>query len=151
MGSQINSTNDQATCSNDSLEFKDSENFKCNSCDRIFGKACMLGCKSCGNNEPSTSLDNRLRKLYCKICIVANHLRKKHEVVDDRGYVPAVCDEHDNICQYFCETCQKIFCAECIESHMTHNFQSLSQKAVEIRKSVFDLLNESEGLSKPTM
>ena len=150
MGSQINSSNDQATCYYDSFKFKELEKFKCNSCDRMFAKTCMFGCKSCSSSEPSSSPDSQLRKLCCKICTVVLHIRKKHEVVDDRGYAPAVCVEHDNIYHFFCETCQKILCTECIESHITRSFQPLSQKAVEVRKNVFDLLIENEELSKPT-
>ena len=136
MGLQINSSNDQATCSDDSLEFKESENFTCNSCDRMFAKTGMFGCKSCSSNEQSTNPDNQLRKLYCKLCIVVLHIRKKHEVVDDRGYAPAVCDEDDDICQYFCKICQEIFCADCIESHMTHSFQPISQSSRSSEKRV---------------
>ena len=42
-----------------------------------------------------------------------------------------------------------IFCTDCLEFHLSHNFQPLSAKASEVRKIVFETMMKNEELIKP--
>ena len=98
---------------------------------------------SCDNLDSSHS-----DVFYCDLCI-GHHIRKKHDVLDSKGYKPAICPLHKALCTLFCETCEEVFCSKCLGSHCEHKFKAISEKARELRKTVFEYLNEFDKLSKP--
>ena len=86
--------------------------------------------------------------VYCDVCI-NSHTRQKHDVIDSKGYKPAVCVAHSVVCSLFCQDCQVVFCLKCLDNHYQHKSEPISQKATEVRKSVFKYLGEFDTLSKP--
>ena len=120
----------------------------CHSCSKTFDSDCLFRCKTCAMSM-QLSNKNQTVKLFCKMCIVVLHMRKNHEIIDHRGYEPAKCNKHENLCHYFCEDCQNILCADCIETHIGHKLQTISVKAREVRKEVFNYLYKNEEFSKP--
>ena len=111
-----------------------------------------LGCSSC------ESLCDRM-ELYrcaclpdsdsclCDLCI-SPHIRKQHKIVDCKGYEPAICSTHNALCTFFCERCEVIICFKCLGSHCEHKFISAADKALDLRKIVFEYLNKFDNLSK---
>ena len=108
-------------------------------------KTCLPDLASKQHKNVETAHD---KHFYCKICIVG-HLRRKHEIVDHKGYEPALCEKHRNICQFFCKTCQILFCPDCIASHSSHTFQILEEKENQVRAKVFECITTNEELAKP--
>ena len=119
------------------------ENISCLSCLEEFSPENLYRCGTCMDPQDSDQQNN-----LCESCILW-HLRRNHEINDYRGYRPAVCDVHERICILFCNECEIVFCQNCFVQHSGHKFQSLIQKSVEIRKSIFDYLTKIELLSKP--
>ena len=92
-------------------------------------------------------------ELFCDSCVVANHIKKDHPIVDYRNQVPDVCTEHKQLCANYCTTCEEVFCAKCLKKHRKHDFMSLNQKATKVRVKIFELLpllekNEKEARKK---
>ena len=119
------------------------ETIVCSSCEEVVDQTEFYRCSSCDNADSPIS-----DVLYCDLCI-SHHIRKKHGVLDSRGYRPAVCATHRALCSLFCETCQVVFCLKCIDIHCKHDFLAVSKKACEIRKEVFKYLEQFDQLSKP--
>ena len=119
------------------------ETIVCSSCEEVVDQTEFYRCSSCDNADSPIS-----DVLYCDLCI-SHHIRKKHGVLDSRGYRPAVCATHRALCSLFCETCQVVFCLKCIDIHCKHDFSAVSKKACEIRKEVFKYLEQFDQLSKP--
>ena len=120
----------------------------CSFCIEDFEMNDLYRCNSChdANNVDTghSSVD-----LFCEVCIVSAHLRKKHEIVDSKGYCPAVCEKHKTIARLFCDDCNLVFCSSCITAHRSHTFLAVSDKCIEARKRIFDYLTEFEVALKP--
>ena len=137
----------------DETSESENENSACNSCIETFPLTVMYRCKSCPGDssaaESSGIVASGDELVYCRLCIVGPHLRRNHEIVDSRGYKPAVCEEHRNLCLYYCETCLCVFCSDCTKGHSLHKFKALEEEASEVRKKIFEYLTSSEEQSKP--
>ena len=127
-------------------EIEDGKECLCHSCSQCLDLNIAFRCRTCYNSCGELS---SAEKFFCSICIVALHLRQKHDVIDHRGFSPAVCDKHVNLLQYFCEDWKVLFCSQCTECHTKHDFKSVSAKACEVRKTVFAFISDFEELSKP--
>ena len=132
----------------DVAEIEEGMDLQCHSCLQKFPSSNMYRCKSCQKDLASTERETQNKIFFCKICIVG-HFRRKHEVIDHKGYEPAICENHQNLCQYYCKTCQEVFCPDCIEIHSSHVFQPIQEKAAEFRSKVFECITENEMLAKP--
>ena len=104
-----------------------SENFgdsNCNSCSRRFRRAELYRCQSetCAGATVQIKIEFGEELLFCQMCIVVLHLRQKHAILDHRGYKPAICEEHENLCQQFCQECRTVFCFESLGKHVGHFF-----------------------------
>ena len=121
----------------------------CSLCKQDFPETNFYRCLKCNEDlvVPSSECNSPVMFL-CEHCVVI-HLRKSHEVVDWKGYRPAFCQEHKNLVSMFCETCQLVFCFNCIGPHCKHNYKPVSEKASAVRKEIFDFLNQLDQLSKP--
>ena len=128
-------------------EIEDGKECLCHSCSQCLDLNIAFRCRTCYNSSSCGELSSAEK--FCSICIVALHLRQKHDVIDHRGFSPAVCDKHVNLLQYFCEDCKVLFCSQCTECHTKHDFKSVSAKACEVRKTVFAFISDFEELSKP--
>ena len=112
-----------------SSEDDESENqvFTCNSCSEEVPSSGIYRCKTCaaeGNDGNHVDAD----MYFCQICIVGNHLRRKHDIIDHKGYEPSVCTPHKNLDEFFCKTCRSVFCSNCTKDHSGHDFQMLEKK-----------------------
>ena len=137
---------------NNATSEAENESSECYSCMEKFPFNVMYRCKSCPVNSEAESdkmMASSNEIFYCRLCIVGPHLRRNHEIVDSKGYNPAVCDEHRNLCLYYCETCLCVFCSDCTKSHSLHKFQPLEEKAPEVRGKIFAYITSSEEQSKP--
>ena len=76
-------------------------------------------------------------------------MRKKHEIVDHKGYKPAICPDHENLCFLFCCDCKVVFCFECIGKHSQHGFITVSEKASEVRGAIYECMGLYDELMKP--
>ena len=113
--------------------------------------SCKELCKNTEKFRCSCTTDNTSGAdalFYCDVCI-NYHIRQKHDVIDSKGYKPAICAEHSVLCSLFCQDCQIVFCFKCLDDHCQHKSEPISQKATEVRKSVFKYLGEFDTLSKP--
>ena len=109
----------------------------------------MYRCRSCNGNETSATDKVSGEPVFCKMCIVVSHLRQDHEIIDYKGYRPAECETHMNLCHYYCEICAVVFCFDCIEDHVAHRYQPITLKATELRKKVFQYLTQNQLFAKP--
>ena len=122
------------------------ETIVCSSCEEVVDQTEFYRCSSCDNCDNADSPISDVR--YCDVCI-GHHIKKKHDVLDSKGYRPAICEEHKTLCSSFCETCRSVFCSKCIKLHSEHKFTAVSEKASEMRKEVFKYLEQFDKLSKP--
>ena len=121
----------------------------CCSCFKVFDPEVLYRCSTCNSkNENEGQAANQPIHHHCESCITS-HLRRKHEVVDCKGYSPAQCDTHEKLCAMYCRECNSVLCHSCIMDHSGHSFQSLDTKSSEVRKKIFEYLNEIEEKSKP--
>ncbi|XP_075246144.1 uncharacterized protein LOC142339768 [Convolutriloba macropyga] len=109
----------------------------------------VVACSACGmENEDSTAYyrcnncpneseggDSEVAT-YCDVC-VASHVRKKHNVVDYRGYEPAICSNHKLISLWFCELCNVAICSYCLMYHKSHSVVMVTESAGAARKDIF--------------
>ena len=121
----------------------------CYGCSKVFDYETMYRCRSCNVQETSATDEDIAEPVFCKMCIVGSHLREDHDIVDHKGYRPAECETHMNLCHYYCDICAVVFCFDCIDDHMSHRFQPITLKATELRKEVFQYLTQNELLAKP--
>ena len=128
-------------------ELVDEDSIVCNSCLGKLVEKSTYRCKTCNPVPVGNRIENQ-NLAFCKLCIVVLHLKQKHEIVDFKGYVPAVCEKHVDLCSIYCESCSAILCTECIENHCHHTFMPMSEKANQRRGMVFQYLNDSEKRTK---
>ena len=76
------------------------ETLVCSSCEEVVDQTEFYRCSSCDNCDDSESSISHV--LYCDVCI-GPHIKKKHNVLDSKGYQPAVCEAHKTLCSSFCE------------------------------------------------
>ena len=119
----------------------------CSSCLEVFDVEHLYRCSTCNSKSEDEKQANQSNGC-CESCITI-HIRRKHEVVDNRGYSPTTCDTHKKISVLYCNDCDSVLCHNCVTEHSGHSFQSVDTKSSEVRKSIFDHLNEIEGNSKP--
>ena len=140
MGSEIESSD---------KELVDETSASCCSCFKVFDPEVLYRCSTCNSkNENEGQAANQPIHHHCESCITS-HLRRKHEVVDCKGYSPAQCDTHEKLCAMYCRECNSVLCHSCIMDHSGHSFQSLDTKSSEVRKKIFEYLNEIEEKSQP--
>ena len=121
---------------------------KCFGCKKDIPHLELYRCVSCDANSNMESNEQQLiSKRFCVMCIVS-HLRQKHEIVDHRGHVPYVCPQHECLSLLFCNECQSLCCYECIKMHLRHNLEDVSEKASEVKKSVFELWTKHDETLK---
>ena len=106
-------------------------------CDEAFYRCSCVEVHPCG-----------LEASYCDSCITP-HIKKEHNVFDNKGYKPAICSTHKILSMLFCEGCKAVFCFKCLAGHSRHDFVDVSEKAREMRKTVFEYLNKFDEFSKP--
>ena len=117
----------------------------CGVCDEKLTAQNAFRCDTCQLfNEANTE-----EIVFCEFCIAMIHVRKGHEVIDNKGYKPAICQKHRMLSLMFCYDCQVVFCFKCLGPHCSHKYSPVSEKASEVRKEVFECLNSFEELAKP--
>ena len=128
----------------------------CGVCNEEFQTSDLYRCVTCHSTNDDqikkvcdTSDGIMLHEFLCENCIVGPHLRRKHEIIDHKGYIPAVCNKHKNLSRLFCNDCKLVFCSSCIIAHKNHDFISVAEKGVQSRKQIFDYLSQLELVMKP--
>ena len=119
----------------------------CSSCFEVFDLELLYRCSTCNSKNEDEEQNNQTN--YCCESCITSHIRRKHEVVDKRGYSPAICDTHKKLSALYCNECESVLCHSCIMDHSGHTYQSLSQKSSKVRKNIFEYLNKIEEKSKP--
>ncbi|XP_063726959.1 transcription intermediary factor 1-alpha-like [Symsagittifera roscoffensis] len=119
-------------------------NSVCVSCEDTFPNIKLNRCQSCSEKQDNAAVVEFL----CEDCVIA-HIRKGHTVVDSKGNEPLTCSKHSLICTEYCATCDVPFCLKCIGNHSDHKFQSVDEKASEVKAKVFEILEELEMKEKP--
>ena len=115
----------------------------CASCEEDCEVERLYKCVQCNTSDcPEKPVE-----FMCELCISV-HIKKGHSVLDHRSLEPAVCQEHKQLCLDYCITCNEIFCSRCLGKHRKHDFQSLNEKASELRAKVFELLTDWEKNEK---
>ena len=118
--------------------------FICTNCEDNLNDTESYQCKTCDLQN-----DGGLKSWFCELCVAALHIKKGHEICDYRGYKPRVCQKHRKLCLLFCDACQLVFCDKCVGPHCKHQYRPASEKASDVRKSIFELLTKFEDLAKP--
>ena len=115
----------------------------CSSCEESIAIDLLYRCTPCNmSDDPKKPVD-----FLCDHCVVL-HIKKGHNVLDHRSMEPAVCPDHKQLCSHFCIDCGVVFCVKCLEKHCKHDFQSLNEKASELRAKLFDLMTDWEKKEK---
>ena len=115
----------------------------CSTCEESSAPELLYKCTQCNIFEDS----KKPVEFLCDLC-VASHIKKGHRILDHKGQEPTACSEHRQLCLDYCITCAELFCAKCLGKHRKHDFQSLNEKASEVRAKVFDLLTDWEKNEK---
>ena len=139
-----------ASIENESLEIDavpDTSTTSCSSCVEVFDLEHLYRCSTCNGKSEDERQANQ--SIYCCESCITSHIRRKHEVVDNRGYSPATCDTHKKISALYCKDCDFVLCHNCMTEHSGHSFQSVDTKSLEVRKNIFEYLNKIEEKSKP--
>ena len=110
----------------------------------MYDETTVYHCRTCDSSEKESSDKNYI----CEGCLFP-HLKQKHNVLDNKGYPPAVCERHRLLATYFCYDCENIFCLRDLEDHCQHKYKSVAERALEVKKTVFEYLNKFDEISKP--
>ena len=114
---------------------------KCESCSEHFKLEKMFKCTNCMDGSETTVA------VFCDLCIVS-HVRRGHEIVNDKQQKPAICEDHKNICCIYCCSCDVIMCSNCISLHTNHSVMSIEKRAGEVRSKVFEIISELDSCDK---
>ena len=119
----------------------------CSSCDD--SEVELYYCKSCSESAEleSTEQSTNEREL-CEICLGA-HVRKGHQVRNLKDQEPLVCAQHRCLHKHYCKTCDVTFCGNCLGNHSEHKLGSIDERAIEVKKEVFEMLTKLELVEKP--
>ena len=99
----------------------------------------------CGTCQKGRGLD--FGKCLCEVCTVI-HLRKKHRVLDSRGFEAETCEKHQNLNLLHCTTCKINFCFNCLSPHSSHDYLLVNDRAVKVRREVFEAIGNFEKNEK---
>ena len=125
-----------------------SASLACDSCDD--GESELYYCETCAadENAGNDGSNSNGRKLLCEPCL-GPHIKRGHLVRTSKGQEPLVCSKHRRLHNQYCKTCDVTFCGNCLGSHSEHKMGSIDERAVEIKKEVFELLTKLELDEKP--
>ena len=116
---------------------------KCTSCLELFDLDIMFKCTTCIEESKETvSLP-----FHCNLCILS-HVRRDHEILNDKALKPAICEIHKNLCSMFCSTCQLTLCSNCISVHVNHSIMPIKERASQTRAKIFDLISDLDSSEK---
>ena len=117
----------------------------CTNCEDAFPVENIFKCVTCSDTitDPAQPLE-----FFCDGC-VTYHIKKNHQIADNRGFEPFVCKDHKQLCSEFCKTCEKLCCVKCLRDHIKHEVEPLKKKASEVRAKVFEALTQWELNEKP--
>ncbi|XP_075258006.1 uncharacterized protein LOC142350003 [Convolutriloba macropyga] len=103
----------------------------------------LYQCTSCHSESEKVATN----KFICAFCI-ASHLRCNHEVTNQKGLKPLVCQTHKMLQNEFCRSCDVAICWGCISKHSEHKLSSLDDRALELRPKIFESLIQLEDDEK---
>ena len=118
----------------------------CSSCEE--SELELYYCETCSESANCTDKSTNERELLCEICLGA-HVRKGHKVATLKGQEPLICSQHRRLHNQFCQTCDVTFCPKCLGEHSKHEMGSIDERAIEIKKEVFEMLTKLELDEKP--
>ena len=118
----------------------------CSSCDE--SELELYYCETCSESANCTYQSTNERKLLCEICL-GTHVRKGHKVATLKGREPLICSEHRRLHSEYCRTRDVTFCPKCLGEHSEHKMGSIDERAIEIKKGVFEMLTKLELDEKP--
>ena len=99
-------------------------------------------CSSCAESEESD------QRSFIRSNCISPHASKNHSVMDVNGYEVAICENHSCIVEIYCVTCSVVICYRCTLSHSNHEFVPVGKKSMELRKVVFEYINDFDSLTK---
>ena len=105
-----------------------------------------IECYRCSCNEVSDE-GCVTAKFFPDFCI-GPHVRQNHEIFDCRGHKPTICRTHEMFSSMFYYDCDEVFCFKCLGPRCRHEYRPVSEKAQEVRKTVFEYLNQFDELAK---
>ena len=138
LGDTTSSENQEA------LPEDDTKSHTCNFCSEKIDEINSYHCSTCVAQKADST-----KSVFCEGCIWVLHIKKNHKVADWRGHEPVICEQHSMLCLMFCCDCSVVFCFKCLGAHCNHVFKPAHEKATELRKSVFEYLNEFDDRAKP--
>ena len=65
----------------------------CSSCLEVFDLEILYRCSTCDFIKQNKEELTDLMSFFCESCVLC-HLRRRHEIVDSKGYPPDICDTH---------------------------------------------------------
>ena len=114
----------------------------CSSCGETEGD--LYFCETCSNSEESSNE----KELLCELCL-GPHVGKGHQIQTSKGQEPLICSQHRRFHSEYCKTCDVTFCSKCLGTHSKHELGRIEQRALEIKKEVFEMLTKLELDEKP--
>ena len=119
----------------------------------------VLTCTSCGESEIELyccetcdqigECSNDVTKELLRESCISSHVKKGHDVRTSKGQVPLVCGDHKKLHNLYCKSCDVSFCPKCLGNHSKHEMGSIDERAIEIKKEVFEMLTTLELDEKP--
>ncbi|XP_075260863.1 uncharacterized protein LOC142352262 [Convolutriloba macropyga] len=104
-------------------------------------------CETCSSEVVEGSNSNE-QELLCEACLT-HHIKRGHQVRNSKGQEPLVCSQHRRLHGEYCRTCDVTICPKCLGEHSEHKMGSIDERAIEIKKEVFEMLTTLEMDEKP--
>ena len=115
--------------------------FSCSNCQEISAPQFLFKCEEC--TDDLVDSDNGLFEYHCETCILV-HTMKGHKITNGDGQEPTICDKHNHIHSEYCKTCDTALCSKCLRNHSMHEFESLDQRALDMRSKIEQFLRTLE-------
>merc|ERR1712226_1840570 len=122
------------------------------SCEKKSGECSLCGisienihlkftCSDCTSQNGSSSEKSAASEFLCDVCVLS-HFRRRHRVLDYKGFDAIVCEEHLIISNHFCEDCEKLICDKCLRWHFgqKHEIVPMADKATQFKKRIHEVL-----------
>ncbi|XP_075260891.1 uncharacterized protein LOC142352277 isoform X2 [Convolutriloba macropyga] len=119
---------------------------KCSSCEETDLE--LYYCETCFLSTDDNAMLPAVKELLCEICL-GPHIRKRHDVRLSNGQEALVCSQHRRLHSDYCRTCDVTFCGSCLGNHSEHKMGTIDERAIEIKKKVFEMLTKLELDEKP--
>ena len=118
-----------------------------------------LRCEECDEDDPAVVFCADCKLFLCCYCMESHKYSKSHRShnlmpltelrtnKDLKSKFPT-CQEHDLELEYYCQTCEKLVCDQCIGEHEDHKYDAVEKVAKEYQNSIKEITASIEVMNK---